>query len=118
MEHEKCSFIFVYLVKGQSRGARTRACRIETRLDAAFSLRNPSSAATIQEMGLHRRRLPHIYPKDTSLFLTWHLHGSLPASLPPPPGPLTSGGAFVWLDANSIPQNTDRCTCGGPKLPA
>jgi len=32
------------------------------------------------------------------LFLTWHLHGSVPASLLPPPGPLTSGQAFVWLD--------------------
>ena len=46
----------------------------------------------------HRRRLPHLYPEDTPLFLTWHLHGSVPASLLPPPGPLTSGQAFVWLD--------------------
>jgi putative transposase len=46
----------------------------------------------------HRRRLPHIYPEDTPLFLTWHLHGSMPASLLPPPGPLSSGQAFVWLD--------------------
>jgi putative transposase len=46
----------------------------------------------------HRRRLPHLYPEGTPLFLTWHLHGSMPASLPPPPGPLSSGAAFVWLD--------------------
>jgi putative transposase len=45
-----------------------------------------------------RRRLPHIYPIDTPLFLTWHLHGSIPAALIPPPGPLSSGEAFVWLD--------------------
>jgi len=45
-----------------------------------------------------RRRLPHLYPKDTALFLTWHLHGSVPASLLPPPGPLGSGEAFMWLD--------------------
>ena len=32
------------------------------------------------------------------MFLTWHLHGSMPASLLPPPGPLSSGQAFVWLD--------------------
>jgi len=49
-------------------------------------------------MNPHRRRLPHLRPEGTPLFLTWHLHGSVPASLLPPPGPLTSGQAFVWLD--------------------
>ena len=49
-------------------------------------------------MASHRRRLPHIYPHGAALFLTWHLHGSVPASLLPPPGPLSSGQAFVWLD--------------------
>ena len=29
----------------------------------------------------HRRRLPHFYPEDTWLFLTWRLWGSLPAGL-------------------------------------
>ena len=46
----------------------------------------------------HRRRLPHIYPEGKALFVTWHLHGSMPPSLLPPPGPLTPGQAFVWLD--------------------
>src|SRR3954453_15870001 len=46
----------------------------------------------------HRRRLRHLYPKDVPLFLTWHLHGSVPVSLLPPRGPLASGAAFVWLD--------------------
>jgi REP element-mobilizing transposase RayT len=45
-----------------------------------------------------RRRLPHIYPEGRALFITWNLHGSMPASLAPPPGPLSSGKAFVWLD--------------------
>jgi putative transposase len=49
-------------------------------------------------MAPNRRRLPHIYPANTPLFLTWHLHGSMPASLLPPPNSLTSGQAFVWLD--------------------
>ena len=49
-------------------------------------------------MTAHRRRLPHFYPEGIPLFLTWHLHGCLPASLLPPPGPLASGQAFVWLD--------------------
>jgi putative transposase len=30
------------------------------------------------------RRLPHLYPPDRWLFLTWHLHGSLPHSQSPP----------------------------------
>ena len=49
-------------------------------------------------MTTSRRRLPHVYPKDAPLFLTWHLHGSVPVSLLPPGGPLASGAAFVWLD--------------------
>jgi hypothetical protein len=44
-----------------------------------------------------RRRLPHIYPRDTPLFVTWHLHGSVPHALVPP-GSLSAGEAFVWLD--------------------
>ena len=45
-----------------------------------------------------RRRLPHEYPKDRWLFLTWHLHGSLPQGLYPPPGQLTGGEAFACMD--------------------
>ncbi|MEO5923457.1 MAG: transposase [Bryobacteraceae bacterium] len=44
------------------------------------------------------RRLPHIYPADKALFITFNLHGSVPASGLPPPGPLPSGRAFVWID--------------------
>jgi REP element-mobilizing transposase RayT len=39
-----------------------------------------------------------MYPEGKVLFLTWHLNGSMPAPLSPPPGPLSSGQAFVWLD--------------------
>ena len=44
------------------------------------------------------RRLPHIYPEGKPLFITWHLHGSLPHSSYPPPGKLNAGQAFVWID--------------------
>jgi REP element-mobilizing transposase RayT len=44
-----------------------------------------------------RRRLPHIYPEGKWLFVTWHLHGSLPVNRYPPPG-LRAGEAFVWMD--------------------
>jgi putative transposase len=44
-----------------------------------------------------RRRLPHIYPQGVPLFVTWHLHGSVPHALVPP-GSLSAGQAFVWLD--------------------
>jgi putative transposase len=44
------------------------------------------------------RRLPHVYPVHTLLFLTWHLHGSLPRNLYPPPHKLNAGQAFVWMD--------------------
>jgi REP element-mobilizing transposase RayT len=45
-----------------------------------------------------RRRLPHQYPEGKWLFLTWHLHGSLPQAMYPPPGHGNSGKAFVWRD--------------------
>jgi putative transposase len=44
-----------------------------------------------------RRRLPHIYPEHSWLFVTWHLYGSLPAGLYPPPEK-ASGQAFAWMD--------------------
>jgi hypothetical protein len=45
-----------------------------------------------------RRRLPHCYPQGKWLFLTWHLHGSLPHALFPPAHKLSDGQAFVWMD--------------------
>jgi putative transposase len=44
------------------------------------------------------RRLPHIFDEGSSLFVTWHLHGSLPRERYPPPGKMNSGAAFVWMD--------------------
>ena len=44
------------------------------------------------------RRLPHIYPEGAWLFVTWHLHGSLPQARYPPPDKLSAGKAFVWMD--------------------
>ena len=45
-----------------------------------------------------RRRLPHHHPEGKWLFVTWHLHGSLPQAMFPPPGRPSSGSAFVWMD--------------------
>jgi putative transposase len=45
-----------------------------------------------------QRRLPHIYPGDCWLFLTWHLHGSLPSSHFPPARKVSDGEAFAWVD--------------------
>jgi REP element-mobilizing transposase RayT len=45
-----------------------------------------------------RRRLPHVYPDGASLFVTWSLHGVLPASFSARPGKLSGGQAFVWMD--------------------
>jgi REP element-mobilizing transposase RayT len=47
---------------------------------------------------MSRRRLPHIYPEGGWLFVTWHLHGSLPRALYPLPGNSSAGKAFVWMD--------------------
>jgi hypothetical protein len=45
-----------------------------------------------------QRRLPHLDPKGCWLFITWHLHGSLPQSRYPPPQKASAGEAFVWMD--------------------
>lgn len=47
---------------------------------------------------MSHRRLPHIYPEHAWLFVTWHLHDSLPQNLYPPPGKPSAGKAFVWMD--------------------
>jgi len=49
-------------------------------------------------MDSHQRRLPHVYPEGKDLFITWHLHGSLPHNLYPPSGKLNTGQAFAWMD--------------------
>ena len=49
-------------------------------------------------MELQRRRLPHVHPEGRAQFITWHLNGSLPHALYPPPDKQNSGQAFVWMD--------------------
>jgi hypothetical protein len=44
-----------------------------------------------------RRRLPHYHSIGQPIFLTWRLHGSLPANRGFPPA-TTSGQAFVAMD--------------------
>ena len=46
----------------------------------------------------HHRRLPHHYLDGKWLFVTCHLHGSLPQAKYPPRGKLNSGAAFVWIE--------------------
>src|SRR5580692_8710350 len=53
---------------------------------------------TLRSLTFYSRRLPHWQPEGKSLFLTWHLRGSLPHNRFPPPGALTAGQAFVWMD--------------------
>jgi REP element-mobilizing transposase RayT len=45
-----------------------------------------------------QRRLPHIYPDNCWLFLTWAVHRSLPASHFPPAHKVSDGEAFAWVD--------------------
>jgi REP-associated tyrosine transposase len=59
---------------------------------------NLCSQNALSGMQEFRRRLPHHYPDGKWLFVTWHLHGSLPHARYPPPGKPSSGAAFVWMD--------------------
>jgi putative transposase len=79
------------------RGADTRVCRAETRL-SAHPVRIYTPTAHYPVMRDFHRRLPHQYPQGKWLFVTWHLHGSLPQARYPPPDKLSTGAAFVWMD--------------------
>ena len=52
----------------------------------------------IFDMTLSQRRLPHIYTIGEPQFVTFRLHGSLPAGRDFPRDSLTSGRAFVAMD--------------------
>jgi putative transposase len=49
-------------------------------------------------MPFHRRRLPHLHQINQPIFITWRLHGSLPANRIFPAASLTSGQAFAVMD--------------------
>ena len=57
----------------------------------------PLPAHSLFVATFHRRRLPHYYSVGQPIFVTWRLHGSLPANRTFPP-PSTSGQAFVAMD--------------------
>src|SRR5579863_853413 len=48
-----------------------------------------------------RRRLPHEWAEGKRLFVTWHLSGSLPHALYPPPNRQNAGQARAGLVANA-----------------
>ena len=49
-------------------------------------------------MSYHERDLPHCYPPDATLFLTWRLFGSLPCGFQDASISPTSGHAFAQMD--------------------
>ena len=69
------------------------------RQEARATTQDPAKLICCSEpMPQYGRRLPHEHPAGRALFLTWHLHGSLPHARYPPPGKMHSGQAFVWMD--------------------
>lgn len=46
-----------------------------------------------------RRRLPHSYPENRWLFVTWTLYGVLPTWRFPRPAKTTPSVSFAWIDA-------------------
>ena len=87
----------------QLRGADTCVCRVPTHRDARLPvletlLRILPGMTHFSTMGYSRRCLPHACPEGKWLFLTWHLHGSLPQGTYPPPNKASGGKAFVWMD--------------------
>jgi putative transposase len=49
-------------------------------------------------MTFYRRRVPHFHELEQTVFLTWRLHGSLPAHRAFPTDALNSGQAFSAMD--------------------
>src|SRR5205823_14372879 len=100
-EHEripnhKASLLWIELVRWSW---RRHSCL--PRQDSSWRSRsgeNLPAATHYFRMRDFHRRLPHQYPPGKWLFVTWHLHGSLPHAKYPPPNKLSSGAAFVWMD--------------------
>jgi hypothetical protein len=63
-----------------------------------LSLRNRQCLLNYPGMTFYRRRLPHLYEPDRSIFLTWRVHDSLPSHRVFPAGALNSGQAFAAMD--------------------
>jgi putative transposase len=61
-------------------------------------LRIPTESKRYVYMRRYQRRLPHYDAVGERLFVTFRLHGSLPASRIVPPQNLTSGKAFLAMD--------------------
>src|ERR1017187_10076115 len=66
-----CTLFLVCLV------AHALACRGELQF-AVQHLRESRQPVHTCSMSKSLRRLPHVYPEGAWLFVTWHLHGSLP----------------------------------------
>jgi len=62
-------------------------------------------------MTFYRRKLPHWHPEGASIFLTWRLYGSLPASvLTAKNGCATKYSAGKWFKL--LDSALDKCTTG------
>ncbi len=67
-------------------------------MERASAPENFLRVAPLIKVEIPRRRLTHWHPEARALFITWHLHGSLPICRYPPPGHPSAGKAFVWMD--------------------
>ena len=64
----------------------------------AFLGENSAAPEALPYVTFYRRRLPHVYATERSVFLTWRLHDSLPCHRAFPAETLTSGQAFAAMD--------------------
>ena len=67
----------------------------------------PAAPSPLYHVTFSQRRLPHWRPDGRTLFITWHLRGSLPHNRFPPAGAVSAGKAFVWMD-----RALDEARCG------
>ncbi len=58
-------------------------------------------------MSYYERKLPHWHPEGAALFVTWRLHGSLPATVQREIVGLPAGSAFAAVD-----RHLDSAACG------
>src|SRR5881628_2258788 len=87
-------------------------------VSARFSDNSPNSTEAFpcsryaNCMDFSRRRLPHFYPPGRWLFLTWHLHGSLPHGRYPLPESIRREG--LYLDGSPFGLRLDRAVLPAP----
>ena len=103
--------------RGGRPGGRQRPGGPPYRIPAGCPQRTPPFRFHYHFRMFYRRRLPHLYRADQSIFLTGRLYGSLPPNRYFPAAGVASGKVFAVLDRLLDEARTGPVYCGVQRSP-